>query len=61
MITLKDKLSRLTYREACKLLGPEGEHLLKWGGKYDMNIEEQVTWGKDLLKINFGEAIVTFL
>ena len=61
MINLKDKLSRLTYREACKLLGPEGEHLLKWGGKYDMNIEEQVTWEKDLLKINFGEAIVTFL
>jgi hypothetical protein len=61
MINLKDKLSRLTYREACKLLGPEGEHLLKWGGKYDMNIEEQVTWEKDLLKINFGEASVTFL
>jgi hypothetical protein len=34
MITLKDRLSHLTYREACKLLGPEGERLIRKGGKY---------------------------
>ncbi len=60
MIRLRDRLSHLTYRQASKLLGPEGEHLIRQGGKYDFNIEEQVTWGEDLLRINLGDALVTF-
>jgi len=32
MFTLKDRLAHLTYREACKLLGHEGESLIKKGG-----------------------------
>ena len=59
MITLKDRLSHLTYRGACKLLGPEGERLIRQGGKYHIDIDEQVTWGTNLLRVNFGEAIVT--
>ena len=39
MITLKDKLSRLKYRQACKLLGPEGEKLIRAGGAYGIDIE----------------------
>src|SRR4030066_1263794 len=58
-ITLKDRLSHLTYREACKLLGPEGDRLIRQGGKYHIDIDEQVTWGTNLLRVNFGEAIVT--
>jgi hypothetical protein len=27
-ITLKDRLSHLTFREACKVLGPEGDRLI---------------------------------
>ena len=61
MIDLRDRLSQLNYRQACKLLGPEGEHLIRLGGKYDMDIEEQVTWQDGSLKINFGDAIVNFL
>ncbi len=58
-ITLKDRLSHLTYRGACKLLGPEGDRLIRQGGKYHIDIDEQVTWGTNLLRVNFGEAIVT--
>jgi SNF2-related domain/Helicase conserved C-terminal domain len=60
MIPLKDRLSHLTYRQASKLLGPEGDRLIRQGGKYDFNIEEQVEWGENLLKIHMGEALVTF-
>lgn len=31
-LTLKDRLSRLTFRQACKLLGAEGERLIRQGG-----------------------------
>jgi len=34
MINLKDKLSHLNFRQACKLLGPKGERLIRSGGKY---------------------------
>jgi SNF2 family DNA or RNA helicase len=60
MINLKDKLSHLTFREACKLLGPEGGRLIREGGKYDVDIAEQTTWGENLFRVNWGDAIVTF-
>ena len=60
MLSLKDRLSRLTYREACKLLGPEGGALIRQGGKYEIDIEAQVTWGDDFLKLDLGVAAVTF-
>jgi len=52
MITLKDRLSHLTYREVCKLLGPEGERLIRQGGKYNFNIRDPVTWGDDFFRFN---------
>ena len=58
-ITLKDRLSHLTYREASKLLGPDGERLIRQGGRYPIDMDEQVTWGNNLLKLNLGEAIIT--
>jgi hypothetical protein len=58
MITLKERLSHLTYREACKLLGAEGERLIRQGGKVPIEMDEQVTWDNELLKFNFGEAMV---
>jgi hypothetical protein len=33
MLSLKDRLSRLGFRQACKLLGPKGEKLIMAGGK----------------------------
>lgn len=58
MIYLKDKLSRLTYRQACKLLGPQGEMLIRQGGKYDIDLSEQVTLRRDLFHLHLGEATV---
>ena len=42
MINLKDKLSHLTYRQACKLLGAKGENLIRQGGKYEIGLSEQI-------------------
>jgi superfamily II DNA or RNA helicase len=58
MINLKDKLSHLTYRQACKLLGPQGEKLITQGGKYDIDLSEQVVLQRDLFQLNLGEAVV---
>jgi hypothetical protein len=60
MLSLKDRLSRLTYREACRFLGPEGGPLIRQGGKYEIDIEAQVTWGEDLLKVDLWDAAVIF-
>jgi hypothetical protein len=60
MFNLKDSLAHLTYRGACKLLGPEGERLIRQGGSTDIDIGEQVTWGNNLFRVHLGEAIVTF-
>ena len=47
MITLKDKLSHLTFRQACKLQGPQGEQLIRSGGKYAIDFETQVELNKN--------------
>jgi ERCC4-related helicase len=59
MINLKDKLSHLTFRQACKLLGPNGGQLIRSGGKYDIDIYEQVVLKKDLFQLNLDEASVS--
>ena len=59
MINLKDKLSHLTYRQACKLLGSQGEKLIRQGGQYDIDLTEQVVLQRDLFQLNLGEAFVT--
>jgi superfamily II DNA or RNA helicase len=58
-MNLKDILSYLSYRQACKLLGPAGEQLIRAGGKYEIDIGEQVVWGGDFFKLNLGETAVT--
>jgi SNF2 family DNA or RNA helicase len=57
VLTLKDRLSHLTYTQACKLLGPDGKKLLLHGGKYEINIDEQVTFDNRTLKVDLDEAI----
>ncbi len=59
MIKLKDELSHLTYRQACKFLGSEGEKLIRAGGKYQIDIAEQVVWGDDFFRLNLEDAVVT--
>lgn len=42
MATLRDKLSHLSFTQACKLLGPEGKALIMKGGQFEINLFEQV-------------------
>ena len=41
-LTLHDRLSRLTYRQACQLLGEGGGKLIQAGGSWEIDIAEQV-------------------
>lgn len=58
-ITLKDRLSRLTFVQACKLLGPDGARLIRSGGGWEINIDEQVYLGEDLFRLRLDGAVVT--
>ena len=59
MNTLKDILSHLTFRKACKLLGTEGEKLIRTGGQYDIDIDTQTTLHDDAFRFLMGSALVT--
>lgn len=58
-LTLKDRLSRLTFRKACKLLGPDGARLIRHGGGYDVIPDDGVYLGNDLFRLSLPDAIVT--
>ncbi|MFH0998408.1 MAG: DEAD/DEAH box helicase [Pseudomonadota bacterium] len=58
MRTLKDKLSHLTYLQAVKLLGAQGKELLMSGGKFDIDVFEQVTLDNERFQLNLEGAIV---
>lgn len=58
MKTIKDRLAHLSFRRACQLLGPEGETLLRRGGKHDIDIDLQVNWRDDLLRVLIGRSVV---
>lgn len=53
-LTLKDRLSRLTFVEACKLLGPNGNKLIRQNANtWEFRIPEDVFLGADLFRLNF--------
>ena len=58
-LTLKDRLSRLTFTQACKLLGDEGKQLIQRGGKFEIKLDEQVYLEGDLYRVKFDDAVVT--
>ncbi len=58
-LTLKDRLSRLNFTQACKLLGVEGRQLIQRGGKFDIALKEQVYLDGDLFRVKFDDALVT--
>jgi len=58
MITLKDKLSHLSYIEACKMLGAQGKQLIMAGGKYDIDLFEQVTLNSKRFRMDLGDTKV---
>ena len=58
-LTLRDRLSRLNFTQACKLLGEEGRQLIQRGGKYEIDLDEQVYLEGDLFRVKFADAVVT--
>lgn len=50
-LTLHDRLSRLTFDQACKLLGEEGRKLILQGSKREVNLDEDVFLGGDLFRV----------
>jgi hypothetical protein len=58
MRTLKDKLSHLTYLQAVKLLGAQGKELLMVGGKFDIDVFEQVTLDNERFQLKLEGTIV---
>jgi hypothetical protein len=58
MRTLRDKLSHLSFRQACKLLGPQSQTLIVEGGKFEIDIFNQVTLNDDLFRLTLEGAVV---
>jgi superfamily II DNA or RNA helicase len=52
-LSFHDRLSRLTFEQACKLLGTQGRKLISVGGKREVNIKEDVYLGGDLFRLRF--------
>ncbi len=59
MSSLKDALSHLTFRKAGKLLGAEGERLIREGGRYDVDVDAQATLYTDAFRFLMGNVHVT--
>ena len=53
-LTLKDRLSRLTLRQAEKLLGPDGKRLIVDGGKMELDPTEDIVFDDDCFMIRWG-------
>jgi superfamily II DNA or RNA helicase len=54
-LTLHDRLSRLSFEQACKLLGPEGKKLILQGSRRDVDVHSDVYLGGDLLRVTFRQ------
>ena len=55
-LTLRDRLSRLTYARACQLLGPSGAQLIREGSNYEIDLERDVYLRGDLFRVKFSET-----
>jgi len=58
-LTLFDRLSRLTFPVAAKLLGAQGSRLITAGGQHDIDITTQVELGKDRFRLVLDGSAVT--
>ena len=57
-LTLHDRLSRLTFTQACKLLGTEGASMIRQGGKFDVDIDAQVMIEPEVFRLRLYGATV---
>ncbi|MCP4674404.1 MAG: DEAD/DEAH box helicase [Deltaproteobacteria bacterium] len=60
-LTLKDRLSRLTYKQAHKLLGEKADRLLAVGGALSIDIDEQVVLDDHHFRLDLNDAVVTIM
>jgi SNF2-related domain/Helicase conserved C-terminal domain/SWIM zinc finger len=60
-LTLFDRLSRLDFAGATKLLGPDGDRLITAGGKYDIDIAAQVEFDRNRFRLALDSATVTLV
>jgi hypothetical protein len=58
-LTLRDRLSHMTFRQACKLLGGSAEQLIRRGGQCEIDIANDVYMGGDLFRLRLNGAVVT--
>ena len=58
-LTLHDRLSRLSFTQACKLLGEDGKRMIQQGGKCDIDIDEDVSMGGDTFRLSLPNCVVT--
>jgi len=56
--TFRDRLARLTYYSACQLLGDEGVQLLRAGGKFEVDLDDDVYLGGDLFRVRLHDGEV---
>ncbi len=55
-VSFTEQLSRLTWHQACKLLGDEGDALIRTGSrKWDVDPAADVYLGGDLYRVNVGD------
>jgi len=55
-ISFRDRLARLTYFQACKLLGDKGKQLIGRGGqRWDLNAEDHAYLGGDLFRVRIAD------
>ena len=58
-LTLKDRLSRLTFLQAAKLLGEHGQKLIYEGGRYEFDIDQQVTLTEERFELRLPDGRAT--
>lgn len=52
-LTMRDKLSRLTFEQACKLLGPDGRKLILQGSRREISLRDHVRHSPASIRIRF--------
>ena len=56
-LTLRDRLSRLTFKDACGLLGSQGRQLIQNNANtWAISVQDDVHLGDDLLRVRFPAA-----
>ena len=59
-LTLRDHLSLLTYRQACRCLGENGSELIMRGGKYDsIDLDRDIHQGRDVFSVRVNGAVAS--